>query len=76
MKAQDRLLVQFLTSRAGSPAPFRPQRSNTLTDEDLQALEQLGSSNAAAITASKLTTNDSAKPKVDLDALTAQANSQ
>lgn len=32
---------QFLTSRAGSPAPFRPVRSNTLTDEDLQAIEQL-----------------------------------
>ncbi|KKA24149.1 2-isopropylmalate synthase [Rasamsonia emersonii CBS 393.64] len=31
----------FLTSRAGSPAPFRPVRSNTLTDEDLQALEKL-----------------------------------
>ncbi|KAF7118750.1 hypothetical protein CNMCM5793_008374 [Aspergillus hiratsukae] len=66
----------FLTSRAGSPAPFRPQRSNTLTDEDLQALEQLGSSNVAAIEAAKLTTNGSAKPKVDLDALTAKANSQ
>ncbi|KAF9884676.1 hypothetical protein FE257_001369 [Aspergillus nanangensis] len=34
----------FLTSRAGSPAPFRPIRSNTLTDEDLQALEQLSGS--------------------------------
>ncbi|KAJ5332605.1 Aldolase-type TIM barrel [Penicillium brevicompactum] len=31
----------FLASRAGSPAPFRPIRSNTLTNEDLQALEQL-----------------------------------
>jgi 2-isopropylmalate synthase len=70
------LFIQFLTSRAGSPAPFRPQRSNTLTDEDLQALEQLGSSNVAAIEAAKLTTNGSAKPKVDLDALTAKANSQ
>ncbi|PCG95212.1 Pyruvate carboxyltransferase [Penicillium occitanis (nom. inval.)] len=34
----------FLTSRAGSPAPFRPVRSNTLTDEDLQAIEQLSAS--------------------------------
>ncbi|KAH8698876.1 2-isopropylmalate synthase [Talaromyces proteolyticus] len=31
----------FLTSRAGSPAPFRPVRSNTMTDDDLQAIEQL-----------------------------------
>ncbi|OQD78536.1 hypothetical protein PENDEC_c001G00138 [Penicillium decumbens] len=31
----------FLASSAGSPAPFRPIRSNTLTNEDLQALDQL-----------------------------------
>jgi 2-isopropylmalate synthase len=37
-------MTQFLTSRAGSPAPFRPVRSNTLTDEDLQAIEQLSAS--------------------------------
>ncbi|OKL55950.1 2-isopropylmalate synthase [Talaromyces atroroseus] len=34
----------FLTSSAGSPAPFRPVRSNTLTDEDIQAIEHLSSS--------------------------------
>ncbi|KAJ5676597.1 2-isopropylmalate synthase [Penicillium maclennaniae] len=37
----------FLTSSAGSPAPFRPIRSNTLTNEDLRALEQLTASDAA-----------------------------
>lgn len=52
---------QFLTSRAGSPAPFRPIRSNTLTDEDLEALETLAGSS---------------KPKVDLASLTKQAESQ
>ncbi|GCB26105.1 2-isopropylmalate synthase [Aspergillus awamori] len=51
----------FLTSRSGSPAPFRPIRSNTLTDDDLQALEML---------------NGPSKPKVDIDALTKQAESQ
>ncbi|PWY90134.1 2-isopropylmalate synthase [Aspergillus heteromorphus CBS 117.55] len=51
----------FLTSRAGSPAPFRPIRSNTLTDEDLQALEML---------------TGPPKPKVDIDGLTQQAESQ
>ncbi|GKZ16722.1 hypothetical protein AbraIFM66951_008622 [Aspergillus brasiliensis] len=51
----------FLTSRSGSPAPFRPIRSNTLTDEDLQALEMLNGPN---------------KPKVDIEGLTKQAESQ
>ncbi|PWY84151.1 2-isopropylmalate synthase [Aspergillus eucalypticola CBS 122712] len=51
----------FLTSRSGSPAPFRPIRSNTLTDDDLQALEMLNGPN---------------KPKVDIEALTQQAESQ
>ncbi|KAL3492822.1 2-isopropylmalate synthase [Aspergillus germanicus] len=66
----------FLTSRAGSPAPFRPQRSNTFTDEDLQALELLAGSNDAA---AKLTVGQqpvSSKPTVDLEALTKAAASQ
>ncbi|KAI9932110.1 hypothetical protein ASPWEDRAFT_40057 [Aspergillus wentii DTO 134E9] len=65
----------FLTSRSGSPAPFRPIRSNTLTDEDIQALELLSTSNnvpAPAATAS----NSNLSPKVNLDALTKQAESQ
>ncbi|KAL2833532.1 hypothetical protein BJY01DRAFT_253459 [Aspergillus pseudoustus] len=68
----------FLTSRAGSPAPFRPQRSNTLTDEDLQALELLAGSNDAAVTAAKLSVGQPAtsKPTVDLEALTKAAASQ
>ncbi|KAL3463263.1 hypothetical protein BJX64DRAFT_257419 [Aspergillus heterothallicus] len=68
----------FLTSRAGSPAPFRPLRSNTLTDEDLQALELLAGSNDAAVTAAKLTVGQpaSSKPTVDLEALTKAAASQ
>ncbi|KAL2871951.1 2-isopropylmalate synthase [Aspergillus lucknowensis] len=68
----------FLTSRAGSPAPFRPLRSNTLTDEDLQALELLSGPNDAAVTAAKLTVGQAAssKPKVDLEALTQKAASQ
>lgn len=36
----------FLASSSGSPAPFRPIRSNTLTNEDLQALELLSSPHA------------------------------
>ncbi|KAL2818321.1 hypothetical protein BJX63DRAFT_383984 [Aspergillus granulosus] len=68
----------FLASRAGSPAPFRPQRSNTLTDEDLQALELLAGSNVAAVTAAKLSVGQpvSSKPVVDLEALTKAAASQ
>ncbi|KAL2006507.1 hypothetical protein VTN00DRAFT_9175 [Thermoascus crustaceus] len=31
----------FLTSRAGSPAPFRPVRPTTYSEEDLEALEKL-----------------------------------
>lgn len=67
--------MQFLTSRAGSPAPFRPIRSNTLTDEDLQALETLTGSSDLATNLAKAA-NGSAKPQVDIDALTRQAESQ
>ncbi|KAL2858209.1 hypothetical protein BJX68DRAFT_262755 [Aspergillus pseudodeflectus] len=65
----------FLTSRAGSPAPFRPQRSNTFTDEDLQALELLAGSNDAA---AKLTVGQpvASKPTVNLETLTKAAASQ
>ncbi|KAE8150885.1 hypothetical protein BDV25DRAFT_153619 [Aspergillus avenaceus] len=63
----------FLTSRAGSPAPFRPQRSNTLTNDDLQALEALNSS--SDITVNLAPTNGGAKPKVDIAALEKQAES-
>ncbi|KAJ5162006.1 hypothetical protein N7492_007398 [Penicillium capsulatum] len=47
----------FLTSRAGSPAPFRPIRSNTLTNEDIQALEQLTGSPEAASASGGLSVN-------------------
>ncbi|KAJ5712021.1 2-isopropylmalate synthase [Penicillium malachiteum] len=57
----------FLASNSGSPAPFRPIRSNTLTDEDIQALEQL-TGNAEAATA-----NGGLAPKVDIEKLTKQA---
>ncbi|KAB8274276.1 2-isopropylmalate synthase [Aspergillus minisclerotigenes] len=65
----------FLTSRAGSPAPFRPIRSNTLTDEDLQALETLTGSSDLATDLAKAA-NGSSKSQVDIDALTRQAESQ
>lgn len=67
--------MQFLTSRAGSPAPFRPIRSNTLTDEDLQALETLTGSSDLATNLAKAA-NGSSKSQVDIDALTRQAESQ
>ncbi|KAJ5614753.1 2-isopropylmalate synthase [Penicillium herquei] len=57
----------FLASNSGSPAPFRPIRSNTLTDEDIQALEQL-TGNAEAATA-----NGGLAPKVNIEKLTKQA---
>ncbi|KAL1978264.1 hypothetical protein VTN31DRAFT_1123 [Thermomyces dupontii] len=38
----------FLTSRAGSPVPFQPVRSNTFTDEDLQRLQQLTNGDVVA----------------------------
>ncbi|KAJ5725127.1 2-isopropylmalate synthase [Penicillium malachiteum] len=57
----------FLASNSGSPAPFRPIRSNTLTDEDIQALEQL-TGNAEAATA-----NGGLTPKVNIEKLTKQA---
>ncbi|CAL5866986.1 uncharacterized protein PFLUO_LOCUS1198 [Penicillium psychrofluorescens] len=57
----------FLTSRAGSPAPFRPVRSNTFTNEDLQALEQLADSNDA------ISSNGGLNTKVNIEQLTKQA---
>ncbi|KAJ5157994.1 Aldolase-type TIM barrel [Penicillium coprophilum] len=57
----------FLTSRAGSPAPFRPIRSNTLTNEDIQALSQLSSSPEAA------TSNGGLSTKVNIEELTRKA---
>lgn len=66
---------EFLTSRAGSPAPFRPVRPSTLTTEDLQALDDLSGSNDAAVDAAK-TANAAGKPQVDIEALTRQADSQ
>ncbi|KAJ5204965.1 2-isopropylmalate synthase, partial [Penicillium cinerascens] len=53
----------FLTSSAGSPAPFRPIRSNTLTNEDLQALEQLTGMNPG-------TANGGLSAKVNIEQLT------
>ncbi|KAL4799071.1 hypothetical protein BDV19DRAFT_355915 [Aspergillus venezuelensis] len=68
----------FLTSRAGSPAPFRPMRSNTLTDEDLQALELLAGSNDAGSKVALASNGEPvpAKPQVDLEALAQKAASQ
>ncbi|KAJ5126610.1 hypothetical protein N7448_007389 [Penicillium atrosanguineum] len=59
----------FLTSTAGSPAPFRPIRSNTLTNDDLQALEQLTGIDAA-------TANGGLSAKVNIEQLTKAAESQ
>lgn len=67
------IVLQFLTSRAGSPAPFRPIRSHDLTNEDLVALDQLtGSNNAAVEVAPSGTTG----LKVDIEELTKQADAQ
>ncbi|RMJ26394.1 2-isopropylmalate synthase [Aspergillus sp. HF37] len=65
----------FLTSRAGSPAPFRPKRSSTLTTEDMHALDNLNISNEAGASAAKTTSNGTSQPKVDVEALTRQADS-
>lgn len=64
-------MQQFLTSRAGSPAPFRPVRSNTLTDEDLQALEKL--TNNVHITEKATSAIEGVKQqKVDIEKLESQ----
>lgn len=65
----------FLTSRAGSPAPFRPVRSSNLTTEDVQALDNLNSSNESAVAAAKAS-NGVNQSKVDIEKLTKQADSQ
>lgn len=57
----------FLASSSGSPAPFRPIRSNTLTNEDLQALEQLTPHAPAA---------GGLGGKVNIEQLTKQAEAQ
>ncbi|KAJ5551996.1 hypothetical protein N7535_000058 [Penicillium sp. DV-2018c] len=62
----------FLTSRAGSPAPFRPIRSNTLTDDDLQALEQLS---GEAITSNGGLSAKVPAANVNIENLTKQAES-
>ncbi|KAJ5241499.1 2-isopropylmalate synthase [Penicillium citrinum] len=59
----------FLASSSGSPAPFRPIRSNTLTNEDLQALELLSSPHAP-------TDNSGLSAKVNIEQLTKQAEAQ
>ncbi|OQE17578.1 hypothetical protein PENSTE_c020G09175 [Penicillium steckii] len=59
----------FLASSSGSPAPFRPIRSNTLTNEDLQALELLSSPHAP-------TDNGGLSAKVNIEQLTRQAEAQ
>ncbi|KAJ5578701.1 2-isopropylmalate synthase [Penicillium hispanicum] len=59
----------FLASSAGSPAPFRPIRSNTLTNDDLQALEQLTGSPEAPDAGGL-------GPKVDIEQLTKKAEAQ
>jgi len=66
-------VLQFLTSRAGSPAPFRPIRSHDLTSEDLAALDQLTGSNNAAV---EVAPDGTTKPKVDIEELTRQADAQ
>lgn len=65
--------LQFLTSRSGSPAPFRPIRSSTLSGEDVQALENLTNSNSAAIDTSNPGGN---KPIANMEELTKQADNQ
>ncbi|CAI7611179.1 2-isopropylmalate synthase [Penicillium manginii] len=59
----------FLASTSGSPAPFRPIRSNTLTNEDLQALEQLTPHAPAA-------NGGLGSAKVNIEQLTRQAEAQ
>ena len=66
---------QFLTSRASTPALFRPIRMDTLTEADIEALEKL---NGSAIQSNGLSVN-SATPayvirprKVDLELLESQ----
>lgn len=52
-------------------------RSNTLTNEDIQALELLSGSNNAGATVAEATNGaPAAKPTVDLEALTQKAASQ
>ncbi|KAJ5991816.1 2-isopropylmalate synthase [Penicillium sp. IBT 35674x] len=58
----------FLTNNSGSPAPFRPIRSNTLTNEDIEALQQLTDVPEA------VTANGGLAPKVNIEQLTKQAD--
>jgi hypothetical protein len=64
----------FLTSRASTPALFRPTRMDTLTEADIEALEKL---NGSAIHSNGLSVNPTTpgygKPKkVDLELLESQ----
>lgn len=65
----------FLTSRAGSPAPFRPIRSYALSDEDLEALDRISRPNKSNGSAIEVP-NGPAKPKVNIDELERQAEKQ
>lgn len=67
---QSLMLQQFLTSRAGSPAPFRPIRSNSLNAEDLKALELLTGSTEAA------SAHGGLSAKVNIEQLTKKAEGQ
>lgn len=67
--------MQFLTSRAGSPAPFRPIRSYALSDEDLEALDRISRPNRNNGSAIEVP-NGPAKPKVNIDELERQAEKQ
>ncbi|PGH28206.1 2-isopropylmalate synthase [Polytolypa hystricis UAMH7299] len=67
----------FLASRAGTPAPFKPVRSNTLSEADVQALEEFtkASMHPGGVNGSDtLSVAHGAKTqKVDFDILEAEA---
>lgn len=69
--------MQFLTSRANTPAPFRPAHVKTLTEADLEALDQIQGNTGPARALVPDNANVGAtyaQQKVDISKLESQAN--
>ncbi|KAK2747689.1 hypothetical protein FQN55_004859 [Onygenales sp. PD_40] len=67
----------FLTSRTNTPAPFKPLRSEPLSEADLEALDQLQGSTGPSRSLVPDNANlgaANAQPKVDFEKMEAQAN--
>ena len=67
-------LTQFLTSRSSTPVPFRPKRSNTFSEAELNALKQLDGHNEMSPKATAAFKENVHAQQVDVAKLEEKAN--